>query len=669
MGYFNEFPHTRNYDGDLGYLIKMYKKLVAEYASIEEQYKVLVKIYEQVQNDIEDVTIEQLQKWLSDGTLENIIDQSIIDKLQYERINVKSYGAKGDGKTDDTDAILDAISHMTENSTLFFPNGDYIVYSDYENNHGDYGYDYDKCIKIVGLKNIAIEGEDRNNTRIRPPLQSPTTTKYNYPCTLSVYQCQNVTIKNITVENKGENYGDTDAISSIQPQKGQQMIANGGQDLLILDSSYIWVENCNFRICGSVGCLYGSNTDHVTINNCFTNAMSLGYAGICFDDFLTSAVTKDYAINIYNCYQWAETIYQDEYPNVPKGSFQYSGKCGILIEGSDNNVFKTNITDYICYAVYGNSDDRQLGNAIISANNELNLSGLYARDVDSGVQFQNVYANNTITSKISNANIIARINGIGLYENINNGNNKVIINDCYIEVTGTKYSDNTYTSHNACILTKAYTDTTLIIKDSTLLSPEYGLWFPQATAFSLDNCHVEAVQCILAYTGALQQVTNNLLKWSGNNPAITVNTVDSSGAVGYLNILFLENIFWNTYSSPQLAFRISNTNGNESLIQMIIFKNNSFRNSFLSGNDLAGFSRSIMYGSFVILSTGLSGSYTQLNVAGANNDTYFSGFVLDDNGTMRKIVSANNNIIYIEGGDVRSSFTIGKRYTALGATN
>lgn len=35
MGYFNEFPHTRNYDGDLGWLIKMYKDLLSYYSDID----------------------------------------------------------------------------------------------------------------------------------------------------------------------------------------------------------------------------------------------------------------------------------------------------------------------------------------------------------------------------------------------------------------------------------------------------------------------------------------------------------------------------------------------------------------------------------------------------------------------------------------------------------
>ena len=66
MAYINEFPHTRNYDQDLGQLICMYKKLTGDYDT-------LVQIYEIVKKDINDITIEQLQKWLDDGTLANMI--------------------------------------------------------------------------------------------------------------------------------------------------------------------------------------------------------------------------------------------------------------------------------------------------------------------------------------------------------------------------------------------------------------------------------------------------------------------------------------------------------------------------------------------------------------------------------------------------------------------
>lgn len=66
-GYY-DFPHTRNYDSDLGFLIRKYKEL-------GKDYNILVCIYTLIQNEIKDITLEQLHEWLDDGTLENLILQ------------------------------------------------------------------------------------------------------------------------------------------------------------------------------------------------------------------------------------------------------------------------------------------------------------------------------------------------------------------------------------------------------------------------------------------------------------------------------------------------------------------------------------------------------------------------------------------------------------------
>ena len=72
-----DYPHTGNYDQDLGFLIDKYFKL-------GKDYNTLVKIYEKIKEYIASIdkkmleytkkfTIEQLQKWLDDGTINNII--------------------------------------------------------------------------------------------------------------------------------------------------------------------------------------------------------------------------------------------------------------------------------------------------------------------------------------------------------------------------------------------------------------------------------------------------------------------------------------------------------------------------------------------------------------------------------------------------------------------
>lgn len=65
MAYINEFPHTRNYDQDLGQLICMYKKLT-------DDYDTLVKIYEIVKQEIKEYSQTILNEYLASGQL--IID-------------------------------------------------------------------------------------------------------------------------------------------------------------------------------------------------------------------------------------------------------------------------------------------------------------------------------------------------------------------------------------------------------------------------------------------------------------------------------------------------------------------------------------------------------------------------------------------------------------------
>lgn len=80
-----DYPHTGNYDQDLGFLIKRYKELIEEYKSVNDKYETLLKIYEMVQKDIKEVTIEQLQKWLDDGVFEELINEALL-KMTYVKV-------------------------------------------------------------------------------------------------------------------------------------------------------------------------------------------------------------------------------------------------------------------------------------------------------------------------------------------------------------------------------------------------------------------------------------------------------------------------------------------------------------------------------------------------------------------------------------------------------
>ena len=74
MAYF-EFPHTRSYEGDLGYIIKQLEKLVNEYNSIVEDQKRIDEIVAEIQKTYEDILHgnfpeefkEAIYNWLSEN--------------------------------------------------------------------------------------------------------------------------------------------------------------------------------------------------------------------------------------------------------------------------------------------------------------------------------------------------------------------------------------------------------------------------------------------------------------------------------------------------------------------------------------------------------------------------------------------------------------------------
>ena len=91
---------------------------------------------------LKDEVVNKLMTWLEDGTLENLINVSLFEGLNNKindidnklsdikkktYISVTDYGVKGDGVTDDTENIQNAINDLNSYSTLYFPPGTYKI--------------------------------------------------------------------------------------------------------------------------------------------------------------------------------------------------------------------------------------------------------------------------------------------------------------------------------------------------------------------------------------------------------------------------------------------------------------------------------------------------------------------------------------------------------------
>lgn len=113
-----EFPYKDN----LNWIIAKIKELMQSCTSLQEAWE---KFQEEFGDMLDEHIRSQLQQMLNDGSFAALIDQWI-DNIPF--INLKDNGAKGDGVTDDTEAIQNCINNFVGN-IIFFPKGVYIISS------------------------------------------------------------------------------------------------------------------------------------------------------------------------------------------------------------------------------------------------------------------------------------------------------------------------------------------------------------------------------------------------------------------------------------------------------------------------------------------------------------------------------------------------------------
>ena len=105
---------------------QLQKAITAEQTARENAIAEEQTARENADNDLQNaITEEQTARENADNDLQNSIEQLQQDiKKVLDYANVKNYGAKGDGSTDDTESIKKAIASGKD---LYFPDGEYLI--------------------------------------------------------------------------------------------------------------------------------------------------------------------------------------------------------------------------------------------------------------------------------------------------------------------------------------------------------------------------------------------------------------------------------------------------------------------------------------------------------------------------------------------------------------
>ena len=125
-------------------------------------------------------------------------------------INVKKFGAKGDGKANDYGAIQNAIAelHRIKSGTLFFPKGTYRVNEVMRQNEKGKVLNGKTHFYFIGLTNISIKGEKGSVISIKGDFHRKAEWEikernfgysFDYQISFVFNQCRNITIENLEI--------------------------------------------------------------------------------------------------------------------------------------------------------------------------------------------------------------------------------------------------------------------------------------------------------------------------------------------------------------------------------------------------------------------------------------------------------------------------------------
>ena len=277
------------------------KKIKKEYGNLK---KIILdeNIQLQLDNKIEEFNlklthdIETINSQLTD-VIKTINSQIGSIENKFTVVNAKDFGAKGDGVTDDTQSLQNALDYLNSigGGTLFLPAGSYIISKNYEaltlDNYGSPNIVLNACLIIRG-NNITIIGEGKDNTNLKMyPSNYKTTGNIDGELSTmiilssSVYEDgekpakqYNISIKNLELNGGAGQWNSSILANDSVPKKPQQ-----GKGIHCYSYSPIenfTVENCNIINMYQEG-IYGQRSKNGKVINCYFDYCNPAGGNLC----------------------------------------------------------------------------------------------------------------------------------------------------------------------------------------------------------------------------------------------------------------------------------------------------------------------------------------------------------------------------------------------------
>jgi polygalacturonase len=220
----------------------------------------------------------------------NTIDKSRPFTQTANVINVKTFGAKGDGVTNDYDALIKASKAINKSGggTLIFPKGNYYI----KNYHTD--QDSSSDILFSNCENLTISGTDaiisvNGNFTRKASYQhaNKTYSKTNAIVPLLIYQCKNVIIKGIEFNGN---------VNKMKRDAG--VIEGGGNLIMIMESKNVKISNVNTHHAQKDG-IYIGGEKKPSFNVSLDNVISANNArqGMSITNLIGGNITNSKFIN------------------------------------------------------------------------------------------------------------------------------------------------------------------------------------------------------------------------------------------------------------------------------------------------------------------------------------------------------------------------------------